>query len=111
MLNLQGLTNDIVSAFNDILPGAFEQALLQTFPEKSEAGAEIAKEFGETISNLISKPLGSRIASAIDYYIKTGSLKGTIITAGSPFTQTAVISPVNMGNPVAGAVPNTLGIV
>ena len=39
---------------------------------------------------------------------------GTIITAGSPVTQTAPINPggaVNVANPIAGKVPNTLGVM
>lgn len=111
MLNLSALEKDITDAFAETLPGAFEQALLMTFPQKSESGSEKAKQFGEAISELVSESLGQRIAAAIDYYIKSGSIKGTIITAGSPVTQTAVISPVNLGNPIAGSVPNTLGIV
>lgn len=111
MLNLSGLEQDITNAFKETLPGAFEQALSETFPEKSKAGSEMAKQFGETITELIAEPLGKRIASAIDYYVKSGSIKGTIITVGSMVTQTAVLSPVNLGNPIAGSVPNTLGIV
>ena len=111
MLNLTGLEKDITDAFKETLPGAFEQAMQETFPEKSAAGAEIAKKFGETITDLIAEPLGKRLASAIDYYVKSGSIKGTIITVGSMVTQTAMLSPVNLGNPIAGSVPNTLGIV
>lgn len=110
MLNLSGLEQDIKKAFNDILPEAFETALLATFPQKSSRANEIAKEFAKTIDELISEPLSKRLASAIDYYIKTGAIKGTIITVGSPVSQTAVITPINLGNPTAGAVPNTLGI-
>ena len=111
MLNLKGLEKDITDAFKETLPGAFEQALLLTLPEKSKLGSEKAKQFGDTITELVAEPLGQRIASAIDYYIKSGSIKGTIITVGNMVTQTAVLSPVNLGNPVAGSEPNTLGIV
>lgn len=111
MLNLSGLEQDLKSAFDETLPGAFEVALQATFPEKSDAGNDMAKRFGEIINEQVAEPLAKRIASAIDYYIKSGAIKGTIITVGSMVTQTAVISPVNLGNPTAGAVPNTLGIV
>jgi hypothetical protein len=110
MLNLDGLKGDIQAAFNETLPSAFEQALRDLMPQESTDGNERAKKFGETVDKLVSEPLAARIASAIDYYIKSGSIYGTIITVGSPFTQTAVISPINLGNPTAGAVPNTLGI-
>lgn len=111
MLNVEGLTQDICKAFSDILPVAFETALLCTFPENSKSGQDIAKQFGETATELIAEPLSERLAAAIDYYIKSGAIKGTIVTVGSPSTQTAVISPINLGNPTAGAAPNTLGIV
>lgn len=111
MLNLQGFTNDIVSAFKDTLPSAFEQALIQTFPEKSDAGNELAKNFGETVCDLLAEPLGERIAAAIDCYIRSASIKGNLLTIGTPFTQTATIMPINLGNPSAGITPNTLGIV
>jgi hypothetical protein len=53
--------------------------------------------------------LADNIANAIDYYIKNMAITGTIITVGSPVTQTAVIT--SMPTPVAnGKVPNTLGI-
>lgn len=111
MLNVEGLAQDIKAVFDDTMPGAFEQAFLSMFPEKTKDGDEKAKEFGKTICNLLSESWAKGIAGAIDYYIKAGSIYGTIITAGSPFTQTAVISPINLGNPTAGAVPNTLGIL
>lgn len=111
MLNVSGLEQDLKAAFDETLPAAFEVALQETFPIKSEAGDDLAKKFGEIINEQLAEPLAKRLAAAIDYYIKSGSLKGTIITVGSMFTQTAVISPVNLGNPTAGAVPNTLGIV
>lgn len=110
MLNLSGLENDLKSAFDETIPGAFEQALQETFPIKSENGDNLAKKFGEIINEQISESLAKRIASAIDYYIKSGAITGTIITVGGMTTQTAKISPVNLGNPIAGAVPNTLGI-
>jgi hypothetical protein len=59
---------------------------------------------------LIAEPLAERLSTAIDYYIKSGCISGTIITVGGPTTQTATISPINLGNPTAGKVPNTLGI-
>ena len=110
MLNLSGLEADLKACFDETLPGAFEEAMLATLPQKSEIGDNMAKQFGETICDLLSESWAKRIASAIDYYIKSGSIYGTIITVGSPFTQTAVISPMNLGNPASGAVPNTLGI-
>lgn len=110
MLNLSGLEADLKACFDETLPSAFEEAMLATLPQKSEIGDNMAKQFGETICDLLSESWAKRIASAIDYYIKSGSIYGTIITVGSPTTQTAVISPMNLGNPASGSVPNTLGI-
>lgn len=111
MLNLAAFEKDFTDIFKEILPAAVEQVMLMTLPGKSNAGDEIAKRCGETFTNLVAEPMAKRIAATIDAYIKSGAIKGTIITVGSPVTQTAVIAPVNLGNPTAGAVPNTLGIV
>ena len=47
--------------------------------------------------------------NAIDYYVKNMNITGTIITAGSPSTQVAKISPAP--TPITGGkIPNTLGI-
>lgn len=108
-LNLPRLQDELTKAFEEVLPTAFETALKETFPEKSKAGEEMAKQFGETIKNLVAEDLGKRIAGAIDYYIKNANIYGTIITVGGPFTQTAVIqSPAPITN---GKVPCTLGII
>lgn len=110
MLNVDTLASDIKQMFEETIPSAFEQAWLETLPIKSKQGAEQAKQFGETLSAILSENWATRLAYAIDSYIKTGEIKGTIITAGGPVTQTATIMPINLGNPTAGAIPNTIGI-
>jgi hypothetical protein len=110
MLNLSGLESKIKKCFDDTIPKAFEQAFLEFQSVETEESKEKAKQFGETFCELVSEAWSKQLASAIDYYIKSGSISGTIITVGSMVTQTAVISPINLGNPTAGAVPNTLGI-
>lgn len=108
MLNKSTLQKQLQQGFEDILPGAFEQALQATFPRKTEIGDKQAKEFGKVVSDLISEPLTKVIASAIDYYVRNISISGTIITVGSPTTQTAMI---NSPSPITnGKVPNSLGI-
>ena len=63
----------------------------------------------ETFDDLVTEPLAENLANAIDYYVKNIAITGTIITSGSPVTQTAMIS--SMPTPVInGKVPNTLGI-
>lgn len=108
MLNPDKLKSELQKAFEEVLPNAFEQALVQTFPEKTEEGSKKAKQFGETITEMLSEDLATRIAGAIDFYVKNISISGLIITMGSPFTQTANI---NSPSPVTnGLVPNSLKI-
>lgn len=108
MLNINTLQTELKKAFDETLPGAFEQAFILTFPTQSEIGSDLAKRFGEAFNDMISEPLAERLAAAIDYYVKTANVYGTIITVGGPVTQTAIVqSPSPLTN---GKVPNTLGI-
>lgn len=110
MLNPDTLEKEIKNALEQYLPDAFEQAAHCLIPNNSEIGDDMCKEFGATVSDILSEPLASSLAAAIDYYVKNISLQGTIITTGSPVSQTAVIVPA--ANPtVAGSIPNTLKIV
>ncbi len=109
MLKVSKLEQELKKAFDETLPGAFEQAVLLMFPEKTATGDDIAKKFGETVNDLVSEPLAQRFAAAIDYHVRSATIFGTIITVGSMVTQTAVInSPSALTN---GKVPNTLGIM
>lgn len=108
MLNEQKLYKEIKAAFNETFPTAFQHALKTTFPGQSSVGDDVAKQFGKSIDEAISEPLAKRLAAAIDYYVRNANVYGTIITVGSPVTQTAVInSPTPLTN---GKIPNTLGI-
>jgi hypothetical protein len=49
------------------------------------------------------------MAQAIDYYTKNAQIFGTVITMGSPTTQTAMINSTPMPA-TNGSIPNTLGI-
>lgn len=109
-LNLSGLQDKLKKCFDDTIPVAFETAFMEFQTIETEESIKKAKQFGNTIKELCAEPWAMQIAAAIDYYIKSGAISGTIITAGSPATQVATISPINLGNPTAGAVPNTLGI-
>ena len=109
MLKESKLKQEIKKAFDETLPTAFEQAFLLTYPEKSKIGSKIAKQFGEVINDLVSEPLAERLAAAIDYHVRSANVYGTIITTGSPVTQTAFVnSPSPLTN---GKIPNTLGIM
>ena len=108
MLNSTTLENQIKDALEQFIPPAFEQATKILFPGKSDAGDDIAKEYGDALSDMLSEPLAKAIAAAIDYYVKNISISGTIMTTGSPVAQTAIIaSPSPVTN---GIVPNSLKI-
>ena len=70
--------------FNTTLPVAFEQAFLETFPDKSDAGDKMAKKFGETIKNLLAAEWAKTIAQAIDYYVKNADVHGQMMLVGIP---------------------------
>lgn len=109
MLNEQKLYQEIKKAFDETFPSAFENAILTTFPGQSSTGKDIAKQFGKSVNDAIAEPMAKRIAAAIDYYVRNIDVYGTIITTGSPVTQTAIInSPMPLTN---GKIPNTLGVM
>lgn len=109
MLNPGDLESQLKSAFEKIIPPAIEACKLAELPEESELGKTKAKEFADQFKDLVCEQLAKSIAGAIDYYVKNASIKGTILTTGSPVTQQAIIAPAPMPS-VAGVIPNTLGI-
>ena len=112
MLNSNSLASDLKSIFDDVLKPSIETALRTLSGEESEAGIEKAKTFAENLTEMLSKPLADRLAASIDHYIKSACIFGTILTAGSPVAQTAVIPPgTPAGMAIAGKVPNTLGMM
>ena len=109
MLNVNDLKTQIKIGLSGIITPAIERVVLMMLPEKSDMGDELAKEISEAFDELTSDSLSELIANAIDYHVKNISISGTIITVGSPVTQTAQIIPAP--NPIsAGKIPNTLGI-
>lgn len=109
MLNVDGLKDQIKEIIQSIIIPAFKQIELAKQPQKSEIGDKMADDLSNMLDELISDPLAENLANAIDYYVKNISITGTIITVGSPTTQTASIS--SMPTPITnGKVPNTLGI-
>ena len=85
---------DLKNTFSQILPNAIEVCMRSTFTEMNDQS--------------------EKIADIIDQYVKSMCIYGTVITAGSPVTQTALINPggvVNIANPVAGKIPNILGVM
>ena len=109
MLNVDGLKEQIMQTIKDVIVPAIKEIELARQPNKSDVGDKQAEQIAQTFDELVTEPLADNLANAIDYYIKNMAITGTIITVGSPVTQTAVIT--SMPKPVSnGKVPNTLGI-
>lgn len=112
MLIQAGLSKKFKEAIEDTVPNAIENALNSSMSVKSEEAEKANKELADMIGKLLAEPLAERLSSAIDTYIKSACIYGTIITAGSPVTQTAVIPPgCACGMATSGKVPNTLGVM
>lgn len=109
MLVKATLQTQLEQSFNIIFPNAFEQVFKNILPVDSKDGKDAAKEFGKTVADMVSGPLADALASAIDYYVHNISLSGTIITAGTPVTQTAIVVP--QPPLTAGIVPNSLKVL
>ena len=109
MLKVDTLKEQIKSGLTEVYKPAIEQCLLALFPTQTTAGNEKAKEIAELFDNMTADLFAEMLAKCIDYYVKNITITGTIITTGSPVTQTAQIYGAAM--PVmAGKLPNTLGI-
>lgn len=109
MLNADVLKNQIKDAIHVTVIPAISEITKISFPEQGKKGDELAEKMANTFDELVSEQLAEIIANAIDAYIKNMAITGTIITIGSPTTQTAQIfsTPSPMTN---GKVPNTLGV-
>lgn len=112
MLNASTLESQLKAAFSKYLKDAIRHCVLQDYCQfgKSKLAEEKAERFANTFDELVSQPLASSIANAIDYYIKNAQIYGTIMTTGGPVSQLAVVN--SMSTPVTnGKVPNTLGLM
>lgn len=109
MLNVDGLKDQIQQMIKDIVIPAVKEIELARLPVKSDDGDKMAEQIADTFDELVTEPLAENLANAIDYYVKNIAITGTIITTGSPVTQTAIIT--SMPTPITnGKIPNTLGI-
>lgn len=107
-LKVDKLQKELQKAVEETFPPALERAMLTLVPGKSESGSKCAKEFAKVATKLLAEVFSTRIAYAIDYYVKNADVYGTIITTGGPTTQMARIesaSPLTNGK-----VPNSFGI-
>jgi hypothetical protein len=109
MLDVDKLKDQIKTGIQNTVIPAIERIELKKQPTTSELGNEQAKEVATVFDEMVSEALADIIANAIDYYIKNANITGTIITVGSPSTQTANI--VAAPTPITGGkIPNTFGI-
>lgn len=109
MLKPDDLKSQIKTAIDNVIIPAMEQVYLMDFSNQSDDARDLAKEKANAFKDMVSESFSSLLAEAIDYYIRTISITGMVITFGSPVTQSATI--VSMPTPEAnGKVPNTLGI-
>ena len=109
MLKVDTLKKQIKQALTDIYKPAVKEVVLTMFPNKSKINDEIAEKMADAFDELTSDAMAEALAKAIDYYVHNIDITGTIITVGSPATQTAKIVAAPM--PItAGKIPNTLGI-
>ena len=108
MLNVNKLKSEIADGIRNIVIPAIETIELCKYPT-SKLAEKSAKETAVMFDELVTDSLSEVIANAIDCYIKNMNITGTIITVGTPVTQTAVISPAP--TPITGGkIPNTFGI-
>lgn len=109
MLNKNELQKQIQSSLEKNFKKACARAVEKLMPIPTENGKKRTEDFAETFTKIIADNLSVSLAEAIDYYVKNIELHGTVITVGSPTTQTALINCTP--NPtVNGTVPNTLKI-
>lgn len=109
MLKVNDLQSQLKTAFTNTITPAIKQVILSEMPTKTDHGEEVATRASKIFDDLVSDQLATLIAQAIDYYIKNASITGTLITVGSPTTQTAKVT--SMPTPtINGKIPNTLGI-
>lgn len=109
MLNVDDLEKSLKKAMENVLVPGIEALIKQYQPHESELGNTKAKAFADGFKDMIVPSLAALYASAIDYYVKNAQIFGTIITVGSPTTQTASINSTSVPT-TNGAIPNTLGI-
>lgn len=113
MLNPDQLKSDLKDTFSQIIPTAIEVCMRGTFVELNDKSQELCENFAKQFDDMVSNNLAERIADIIDKYVKSMCIYGMVLTTGSPVTQQAMINPggsLNVTNPVAGVLPNVLGI-
>lgn len=113
MLQPKVLKQDLKDTFSQIIPNAIEVCMRGTFNQMTDVTENMCSEFAERFDKMVSQALADRIGDIIDQYLKSMCIYGMVLTTGSPVTQQAMINPggvLNVANPVAGALPNVLGV-
>lgn len=109
MLDKETLKENIQYSISTIVAPAFKECIKKYHGHSSDWADARAENFANNFSELVAEPFADVIAGAIDYYVKNAEIFGTVITVGSPTTQTARINSGNV--PITnGVIPNTLGI-
>ena len=109
MLDKDTLKENLANGLSTIVRPAIEECFKRMWPAKSNIGDAYAETFANNFDEMVSDQLSEVFAAAIDYYVKNIEIFGTVITVGSPTTQTARINSLN--TPIInGVIPNTLGI-
>ena len=109
MLDKETLKENLANGLSTIVRPAIEECFKRMWPAKSNIGDSYAEAFANNFDEIVSEQLAEVFAAAIDYYVKNIEIFGTVITVGSPTTQTAQIN--GMSTPLLnGAIPNTLEI-
>ena len=109
MLDKETLKENLANGLSTIVRPAIEECFKRMWPGKSNIGDSYAESFANNFDEMVSDQLADVFAAAIDYYVRNIEIFGTVLTVGSPTTQTAQIN--SMSTPILnGAIPNTLGI-
>ena len=111
MLKQKELTTMLKHTIKDCAYVAMKSAMLGESKRNSKANKEKIDKFAKTFSSILAKNLSEGMAIAIDTYIRSIEFTGLIITTGTPVTQQATIVPMEIGNFMAGIVPNTIGLM
>lgn len=109
MLNKDELRSQIQSSLDTHFKAACEEAVAKLMPRPTKNGNKRIKAFAESFTNIIAENLSTCLAESIDYYIRNIELHGTVVTVGSPTTQTAIINCTPTPT-INGTIPNTLHI-
>ena len=107
MLNTDQLADTLYANFKVALAPALKDLFLYIAPQKSELADTMAQTAVEKMDEAF-KIMSQGMADSIATFVKQADVTGTVLTAGSPTTQTAKLFG---GSQITkGGVPNQLKI-